>query len=57
VGALLPAAVGFAVGSKGLGGALVYGVGYLIDVLALLGLPETRGAGLAWEEQRGKDAA
>lgn len=47
VGAFFPTAVGFAAGSKGLGGALVYGViGYLIAVLALLGLPETRGADL-----------
>jgi MFS family permease len=48
VGAFFPTAVGFAAGSKGLGGALIYGViGYIIAVLALLGLPETRGADLA----------
>ena len=48
MGAFFPTAVGFAAGSKGLGGALVYGViGYIIAVLALLGLPETRGADLA----------
>jgi hypothetical protein len=48
VGAFFPTAVGFAAGSEGLGDALVYGViGYLIAVLALLGLPETRGADLA----------
>jgi MFS family permease len=48
VGAFFPTAVGFAAGRKGLGDALVYGViGYLIAVLALLGLPETRGADLA----------
>jgi MFS family permease len=48
VGAFFPTAVGFAAGSKGLGGALVYGViGYIIAVLALLGLRETRGADLA----------
>lgn len=47
VGAFFPTAVGFAAGSGGLGGALVYGtVGYALAVLALIGLPETRGAEL-----------
>ena len=48
VGAFFPTAVGFAAGSGGLGGALVYGtVGYALAVLALFGLPETRGSELA----------
>lgn len=48
VGAFFPTAVGFSAGSKGLGDALVYGTaGYALAVLALLGLPETRGAELA----------
>jgi MFS family permease len=47
VGAFFPTAVGFAAGGRGLGGALVYGViGYLIAVVALFGLPETRGTDL-----------
>jgi MFS family permease len=47
VGAFFPTAVGFAAGSGGLGGALVYGtVGYALAVVALLGLPETRGSEL-----------
>ncbi|MBR7837561.1 MFS transporter [Actinospica durhamensis] len=47
VGAFFPTAVGFSAGSRGLGDALVYGtVGYALAVLALLGLPETRGAAL-----------
>ena len=48
VGAFFPTAVGFEAGSKGLGGALVYGTaGYALAVLALLGLPETRRIALA----------
>ncbi|WP_336323139.1 MFS transporter [Streptomyces lavendofoliae] len=44
VGAFFPALVGFLADSWGVGGALVFGaVGYGIAVLALLGLPETRG--------------
>ncbi|MEE1751497.1 MFS transporter [Streptomyces sp. SP18CS02] len=48
VGAFFPAMVGFLAGSWGVGGALVFGaVGYAIAVLALFGLPETRGRELA----------
>jgi MFS family permease len=48
VGAFFPTAVGFAAGSGGLGGALVYGtVGYALAVVALFGLPETCGSELA----------
>ncbi|MEU8764084.1 MFS transporter [Streptomyces sp. NPDC048659] len=48
VGAVFPALVGFLAESWGVGGALVFGaVGYGIAVLALLGLPETRGRELA----------
>ncbi|WP_063733087.1 MFS transporter [Streptomyces sp. RTd22] len=44
VGAFFPTLVGFLAGSWGVGGALVFGaVGYGIAVVALLGLPETRG--------------
>ncbi|MEU6061716.1 MFS transporter [Streptomyces sp. NPDC047097] len=44
VGAVFPALVGFLADSWGVGGALVFGaVGYGIAVLALLGVPETRG--------------
>ncbi|MFD5770501.1 MFS transporter [Streptomyces sp. NPDC127049] len=44
VGAIFPTLVGFLSESWGVGGALVFGaVGYGIAVLALLGLPETRG--------------
>ncbi|MEV5971297.1 MFS transporter [Streptomyces sp. NPDC051921] len=44
VGALFPTLVGFLADSWGVGGALVFGaVGYGLAVLALLGLPETRG--------------
>lgn len=44
LGALFPAMVGFLAGSWGLGGAMVLGaVAYGLAVLALLGLPETRG--------------
>ncbi|CAM4106128.1 MFS transporter [Kibdelosporangium persicum] len=44
VGALFPTLVGFMATSWGVGGAMVFGaVAYGIAVLALLGLPETRG--------------
>ncbi|MFE5486996.1 MFS transporter [Streptomyces sp. NPDC056527] len=44
VGAVFPTLVGFLAESWGVGGALIFGaVGYGIAVLALLGLPETRG--------------
>ncbi|MEU2660726.1 MFS transporter [Streptomyces sp. NPDC007325] len=44
VGAIFPTLVGFLSESWGVGGALVFGaVGYGLAVLALLGLPETRG--------------
>ncbi|WSQ09085.1 MFS transporter [Streptomyces sp. NBC_01231] len=47
VGAFFPTAVGFTAGSAGVGGALIYGViGYAIALVALLGLPETRGTEL-----------
>ncbi|MGI5401024.1 MFS transporter [Streptomyces sp. CA-135486] len=43
VGAFFPTAVGFQAGA-GVGGALIYGaIGYAIALVALLGLPETRG--------------
>ncbi|MEV7536747.1 MFS transporter [Streptomyces hydrogenans] len=48
IGAVFPALVGFLSESWGVGGALVFGaVGYGIAVVALLGLPETRGKELA----------
>ncbi|MFF9913183.1 MFS transporter [Streptomyces sp. NPDC013457] len=44
VGAVFPTLVGFLAESWGVGGALVFGaIGYGLAVLALLGLPETRG--------------
>ncbi|MEU5219405.1 MFS transporter [Streptomyces sp. NPDC020807] len=44
VGAVFPTLVGYLSGSWGVGGALVFGaVGYGLAVLALFGLPETRG--------------
>ncbi|MFF5976010.1 MFS transporter [Streptomyces sp. NPDC012769] len=44
VGALFPTLVGYLADSWGVGGALVFGaVGYGLAVIALLGLPETRG--------------
>ncbi|MEQ4204704.1 MFS transporter [Actinopolymorpha sp. B17G11] len=44
MGAFFPAAVGFLAASVGLGGAMTFGAAaYAIAVLALLGLPETRG--------------
>ncbi|MGW2560816.1 MFS transporter [Streptomyces sp. NPDC001514] len=44
VGAFFPTLVGFLADSWGVGGALVFGaVGYGLAVVALLGLPETRG--------------
>ncbi|MER7000056.1 MFS transporter [Streptomyces sp. NPDC000410] len=48
VGAFFPTLVGFLAGSWGVGGALVFGaIGYGLAVVALLGLPETRGRELA----------
>ncbi|GGT77870.1 MULTISPECIES: MFS transporter [Streptomyces] len=48
VGAVFPTLVGFLAESWGVGGALVFGAaGYGLAVLALLGLPETRGKELA----------
>ncbi|NJC83972.1 MFS transporter [Planosporangium mesophilum] len=48
VGAFFPTMVGFLATSWGVGGAMVFGaVGYGIALLALLGLPETRGQELA----------
>jgi MFS family permease len=48
LGALFPALVGFLAISWGLGGAMVLGaLAYALAVLALLGLPETRGQELA----------
>ncbi|WP_443044026.1 MFS transporter [Streptomyces sp. NBC_00322] len=45
LGAIFPTAVGFS--SAGVGGALIYGaVGYGLALVALLGLPETRGSEL-----------
>ncbi|WP_246103186.1 MFS transporter [Streptomyces piniterrae] len=47
VGAFFPTAVGFSAGSAGVGSALTYGaVGYALALVALLGLPETRGTDL-----------
>ncbi|MFI2347479.1 MFS transporter [Streptomyces sp. NPDC019443] len=47
IGAFFPTSVGFAAGSAGVGGALIYGVmGYAVALVALLGLPETRGTEL-----------
>lgn len=44
LGALFPTLVGFLAGGWGLGGAMAFGaVAYGLAVLALLGLPETRG--------------
>ncbi|MFJ3585770.1 MFS transporter [Streptomyces sp. NPDC090127] len=44
VGAIFPTLVGFLAESWGVGGALVFGaIGYGLAVIALLGLPETRG--------------
>ncbi|MFF5937840.1 MFS transporter [Streptomyces sp. NPDC012508] len=44
VGAVFPTLVGFLAESWGVGGALVFGaIGYGLAVIALLGLPETRG--------------
>jgi MFS family permease len=49
VGAFFPATVGFLAGTGlGIGGAMVFGAaGYALAVLALLGLPETRGRELS----------
>ncbi|GAA1271329.1 MFS transporter [Saccharothrix xinjiangensis] len=47
VGALFPTSVGFLASSMGVGGGMVFGaIAYGIAVLALLGLPETRGVEL-----------
>jgi MFS family permease len=47
IGAFFPTSVGFAAGSAGVGGALIYGVmGYAVALVALLSLPETRGTEL-----------
>ncbi|MEU5958317.1 MFS transporter [Streptomyces sp. NPDC047525] len=44
VGAVFPTMVGFLADSWGVGGALIFGaIGYALAVIALLGLPETRG--------------
>jgi MFS family permease len=44
LGATFPAAVGFLANSFGIGGAMAFGaLGYAIAVVALVGLPETRG--------------
>ncbi|MFC8130305.1 MFS transporter [Streptomyces sp. NPDC057302] len=44
VGAVFPTMVGFLADSWGVGGALIFGaIGYALAVLALFGLPETRG--------------
>nr|WP_190139575.1 MFS transporter [Streptomyces longispororuber] len=44
VGAVFPTTVGFLADSWGVGGALIFGAfGYALAVIALLGLPETRG--------------
>lgn len=48
VGAFFPTAVGFTAGRSGVGEALIYGViAYAIALVALLGLPETRGMELS----------
>jgi MFS family permease len=48
IGAFFPTLVGFLAASWGVGGALAFGaVAYAIAVVALLGLPETRGRELA----------
>ncbi|MFE4539892.1 MFS transporter [Streptomyces scopuliridis] len=55
VGALFPTLVGFLATSWGVGGALVFGaVGYGLAVLALIGLPETRGRELLTTEPIGR---
>ncbi|MGW6240907.1 MFS transporter [Streptomyces sp. NPDC055094] len=55
VGALFPTLVGFLATSWGVGGALVFGaVGYGLAVLALIGLPETRGRELLVPEPIGR---
>jgi sugar phosphate permease len=44
VGAAFPATVGFLANTMGIGGAMAFGaLGYAIALVALLGLPETRG--------------
>ncbi|MFE4373456.1 MFS transporter [Streptomyces sp. NPDC056835] len=55
VGALFPTLVGFLATSWGVGGALVFGaVGYGLAVVALIGLPETRGRELLTPEPIGR---
>ncbi|MER8067965.1 MFS transporter [Streptomyces sp. NPDC094034] len=55
VGALFPTLVGFLATSWGVGGALVFGaVGYGLAVVALIGLPETRGRELLVSEPIGR---
>lgn len=55
VGALFPTLVGFLATSWGVGGALVFGaVGYGLAVIALVGLPETRGRELLEPEPIGR---
>ncbi|HWM38362.1 MAG TPA: MFS transporter, partial [Streptomyces sp.] len=47
IGAFFPTLVGFLAGSWGVSGALIFGaVGYGVALVALLGLPETRGRAL-----------
>lgn len=47
VGAVFPTVVGFLAASLGVGAAMIFGAfGYALAVLALLGLPETRGRDL-----------
>jgi MFS family permease len=44
VGAIFPATVGFLANTMGIGGAMAFGaLGYAIAIVALFGLPETRG--------------
>jgi MFS family permease len=48
LGAFFPTVIGFLSDAMGLGGAMLFGaVGYALAVVALLGLPETRGNDLA----------
>ena len=48
VGAAFPAVIGFLAATQGLGGAMAFGtLAYALVVVALFGLPETRGRDLA----------
>lgn len=48
VGAFFPTAVGYLSSAWGIGGAMLFGaLGYVVALLALLGLPETRGQELS----------